>query len=107
MAEGAAGGDVNKEFTILASILDDQGCWAEIRHNDKRLDDNESAGNALLPEEARLLQADSQVGLELEPWSPIFTLTLLGLNTGSRHSKLRWPCWGPMRTRKNAGRWLV
>ncbi|MGH9439670.1 MAG: tyrosine-type recombinase/integrase, partial [Terriglobia bacterium] len=76
------------------SILADHGLWAAIRRDVERLDENESAGRALLPdEEARLLQAASQVGVKQGHWSPIYTVTVLGLNTGLRHSevrKLRW-----------------
>ena len=97
VAEGAAGATVNKEFTVLASILADHGRWAEIRRDVKRLDENESAGRALLPdEEARLLQASSQVGSKQGHWSPIYTVTVLGLNTGLRHSEVRKRCWADM-----------
>jgi integrase len=93
-AEGAAGATVNKEFTVLGSILAEHGRWAEIRRDVKRPDENESAGHALLPdEEARLLQASSQVGLKQGHWSPIYTVTVLGLNTGLRHAEVRKRCW--------------
>lgn len=92
--DGAAGATVNKEFTVLASILADHGLWNAIRRDVARLEENESAGRALLPdEEAQLLQAASQVGVKQGHWSPIYTVTVLGLNTGLRHSevrKLRW-----------------
>lgn len=92
--DGAAGATVNKEYTVLASILADLGLWTAIRRDVERLDENESAGRALLPdEETRLLQAASQVGLKQGRWSPIYTVTTLALNTGLRHSevrKLRW-----------------
>jgi integrase len=100
-AEGAAGATINKEFTVLASILADRGRWAEIRRDVKRLDENESAGHALLPdEEARLLQASSQVGLKQGHWSPIYTVTVLGLNTGLRHSEVRKRCWADVNLEK-------
>jgi len=93
-AANAAGATVNKEFTILASVLADHGLWNAIRRDAKRLEENDSAGRALLPdEESRLLKAASQVGLKQGNWSPIYTVTVLGLNTGLRHSevrKLRW-----------------
>jgi integrase len=93
-AEGAAGATVKKEFTILACILADHGQWHKIRRKVKSPDENKSAGRALLQdEEIKLLQAASEVGLKQGHWSPIYTVTVLGLNTGLRHSevrKLRW-----------------
>ena len=60
----------------------------------QRLDENESAGRALLlDEEARLLQAASQIGVKQGLWSPIYTVTVLGLNTGLRHSEVRRLHW--------------
>lgn len=89
-AENAAGATVNKEFTVLASILADHGLWNGIRRDAKRLEENESAGRALLPEEeSRLLRALSQVGVKQGHWSPIYTVTVLGLNTGLRHSEVQ------------------
>jgi len=59
-----------------------------------RLDENDSAGRALLPdEESRFLRVASQVGAKQGHWSPIYTVTALRLNAGLRHSevrKLRW-----------------
>lgn len=93
-AEDAAGATVNKEFTVLASILADHNLWNGIRRDAKRLEENESAGRALLPdEESRLLQATSQVGAKQGHWSPIYTVTVLGLNTGLRHSEVRQLRW--------------
>jgi len=93
-AQKAAGATINKEFTILASILADHGQWTQIRRNVKRVGENESAGRALLPdEEANLLKATSQVALKQGHWSPIFTVTILGLNTGMRHSEVRNLRW--------------
>jgi integrase len=93
-AANAAGATVNKEFTVFASMMADHGLWNGIRRDVKRLDENDSAGRALLPDdEARLLRAASQVGAKQGHWSPIYTVTVLGLNTGLRHSevrKLRW-----------------
>jgi integrase len=93
-AEGAAGATVKKEFTILACILADHGQWHKIRRKVKSPDENKSAGRALLQdEEMKLLQAASEVGLKQGHWSPIYTVAVLGLNTGLRHSevrKLRW-----------------
>jgi hypothetical protein len=79
-AAGAAGATVKKEFTILACILADHGEWHKIRRKVKSPDENKSAGRALLPdEEERLMQAASMVGLKQGHWSPIYTVTLLGL----------------------------
>ena len=93
-AEGAAGATVKKEFTILACILADHGQWHKICRKVKSPDENKSARRALLAdEEARLLRAASQVGLRQGHWSPIYTVTLLGLNTGLRHSEVRQLRW--------------
>ncbi len=93
-AEKAAGATVNKEFTVLASILADHGLWNGIRRDAKRLEENESAGRALLPdEESRLLRAASQVARKQGHWSPIYTVTVLSLNTGLRHSEVRQLRW--------------
>lgn len=94
VAKGAAGATINKEFTVLASILADHGRWARIRRDVKRLDENENTGHAPLPdEEARLLQATSQMGLKQGHWSPNCTVTVLGLNTRLRHSEVRKRSW--------------
>lgn len=93
-AEDAAGATVNKGFSVLASILADHGLWNGIRRDAKRLDENESAGRALLPdEELRLLRAASRVGAKQGDWSPIHTVTVLGLNTGLRYSEVRRLRW--------------
>jgi len=71
-AEDAAGATVNKEFTVLASILADHGLWNGIRRDAKRLEENDSAGRALLvDEEARLLRVAAQAGAKQGHWSPI------------------------------------
>jgi integrase len=93
-AEDAAGATVNKEFTVLASILADHGLWNGIRRDAKRLEENGSAGRALLAdEEARLLRVAAQVGAKQGHWSPIYTVSVLGLNTGLRHSEVRQLRW--------------
>lgn len=98
---GAAGATVNKEFTVLASILADHGLWSAIRRDVKRLEENESAGRALLPdEEARLLQAASQTAQKQGHWSAIYTVTVLGLNTGLRHSEVRKRRWADVDLQK-------
>ena len=57
-AENAAGATANKEFTVLASILADHNLWNGIRRDAKRLEENESAGRALLPDEESTSLAD-------------------------------------------------
>lgn len=53
----AAGATINKELNVLASILADHRQWAKIRRIVKRVEENDSAGRALLPdEEANLLK---------------------------------------------------
>ena len=94
VAQKAAGATVNKEFTVLASVLADFGLWNKIRRDAKRLEENESAGRALLPnEESMLLRMASQVGAKQGHWSPVFAVTILGLNTGLRHSEIRRLHW--------------
>jgi integrase len=94
LSQGAAGATVNKELACLSSILSDCGVWAQIRRDVKYLDENEEAGRALSQDEERaLMQAASAIGRTRSDWSPIYTVTVLGLNTGLRHSevrKLRW-----------------
>ncbi len=93
-AENAAGATANKEFTVLASILADHNLWNGIRRDAKRLEENESAGRALLPdEESTLLRMASEVAAKQGHWSPIYTVTVLGLNTGLRHSEVRRLRW--------------
>ena len=93
-AENEAGATVNKEFTVLASVLADHGLWNGIRRDAKRLEENDSAGRALLPdEESRLLRAASHIGAKQGHWSPIYTVTVVGLNTGLRHSEVRRVRW--------------
>jgi integrase len=94
LEQGAAGATVNKEFTVLASILADRGLWQSIRRDVKRVEENESAGRALLTdEEAHLLKAASEVATKQGWWSPVYTVTVLGLNTGLRHSEVRRRRW--------------
>lgn len=94
LSQGAAGATINKELACLSSILGDHGMWAQIRRDVKHLDENKEAGRALSrDEEMALLQAASGVSRHQGHWSPIYTVTVLGLNTGLRHSevrKLRW-----------------
>lgn len=92
--EGAAGATVNKEVTCLSSILSDYGLWAPLRRDVKRLEENEDAGTALnADQEKKLLQQASRVGLKQGNWSPIYQVTVLGLNTGLRHAEIRKLHW--------------
>ena len=94
LAQRAAGATINKEIACLSSILGDYGAWEQVRRNVKRLEENEEAGRALCrEEEKRLLECASHVGRHQGNWTPIYTVTVLGLNTGMRHKeirKLRW-----------------
>jgi integrase len=94
LSQGAAGATINKELACLSSIMSDCGLWSQIRRDVKYLDENEEAGRALsCDEEKALMQAAADVGRHQGHWSPIYTVTVLGLNTGLRHSevrKLRW-----------------
>lgn len=94
LAQRAAGATINKEIACLSSILGDYGVWEQVRRNVKRLEENEEAGRALCcEEERRLLECASHVGQHQGNWTPIYTVTVLGLNTGMRHKeirKLRW-----------------
>jgi integrase len=82
---------VNKELACLSSILSDYGLWAQVRRDVKRLDENEEAGRALNREEKEaLLESASLLGKHRQGhWSPVYTVTVLGLNTGLRHSEVR------------------
>ena len=56
------------------------------------LEENEEAGKApSTNEEKALLQAASHVGRHEGRWSPIYTV--IGLNTGQRHSEVRRLRW--------------
>lgn len=46
IAQKAAGATINKEFSVLGSILADHGQWSVIRRNVRRVQENESAGRA-------------------------------------------------------------
>ena len=83
LSQGAAGATINKELACLSSILGDHGMWAQIRRDVKRLDENDEAGRALSgDEEKALLEAASRVGKQQGHWSPIYTVTVLGLKHG-------------------------
>jgi integrase len=94
LADGAAGATVNKEVTCISSILSDHGSWQRIRRDVKRLPENEEAGRALEPEEERLLlESASAAGERQGKWTPLYTVTVLGLNTGMRHKEIRTLRW--------------
>jgi len=95
--EGAAPATINKEVTCLGSILKHYDQWSEIQKDVKMLKEHENIGKALEPsEEVRLLQAASSVGNHQGHWSPIYTVTVLDLNTGLRHSEVRQLRWKDM-----------
>ena len=94
LAQGAAGATINKEMACLSSILSDHGMWAQVRRDVKHLEENEEAGRALNhDEEKALLEEASKVGKHQGNWSPIYTVTVVGLNTGLRHSEVRKLKW--------------
>jgi integrase len=93
-AESAAGATINKEIACISSILSDQGCWERIRRDVKRLPENEEAGRALEQAEERiLLEQASDSGEHQGKWTPLYTVTVLGLNTGMRHKEIRTLRW--------------
>lgn len=94
LAQRAAGATINKEIACLSSIMGDCGIWEKVRRDVKRLDENEDAGRALSrEEEGKLLECASHVGQRQGNWSPIYTVTVLGLNTGMRHKEIRKLKW--------------
>jgi integrase len=97
---GAGAATINKEVTCLASILLTCGIWHTIKKSKsdlRRLEEPESRGRALTPEqEQALLAATSRVGMgdhHQGRWTPVYTVTVLGLNTGMRHSEVRSLRW--------------
>ena len=94
LADGAAGATINKEVACISSILSDHGGWERIRRDVKRLPENEEAGRALQPlEERMLLERASAAGEHQGKWTPLYTVTVLGLNTGMRHKEIRTLRW--------------
>jgi len=94
LAQFAAGATINKEVACLASILSDCGVWEQVRRDVKRLAENEEAGRALSRnEEKRLLECASAVGRHQGNWTPLYTVTVLGLNIGMRHKEIRTLKW--------------
>jgi len=94
LTQGAAGATINKETTCLSSILSEHGFWEHIRRDVKRLLENEDAGRALnREEEVRLLTCASHAGTRQGHWTPLYTVTTIGLNTGMRHKEIRSLRW--------------
>lgn len=88
--QGAAGATINKEIACLCSILSDCGVWGRVRRDVKRLEENEEAGRALSrDEEKKLLECASAIGQRIGNWTPVYTVAVLGLNSGMRHSEIR------------------
>jgi len=86
----AAGATINKEIACLSSILGDCGVWDHVRRDVRRLKENEEAGRALSrDEEKRLLEHASVIGRRFGNWTPLYIVTVLGLNTGMRHKEIR------------------
>ena len=94
LAKGAAGATINKEIACLSSILADYGAWEQMRRDVKRLEENEEAGRALNRDDERhLLECASIVGQRQGNWTPLYTVAVLGLNTGMRHKEIRTLRW--------------
>ena len=94
LAQKAAGATINKEIACLSSILGGYGVWEPVRRDVKRLEENEEAGKALSrDEEKRLLECASLIGQHQGNWTPLYTATILGLNTGMRHKEIRTLKW--------------
>jgi integrase len=94
LEQQAAGATINKEITCLSAILGDCGVWEHVRRDVRRLQENEEAGRALSrDEEKRLLEFASIVGQRQGNWTPLYTVTVLGLNTGMRHKEIRKLKW--------------
>jgi integrase len=91
---GAAGATINKEIACLSSILAEYGLWDALRRDVKRAAENESAGRALSAEEEKwLLACASNVGQHQGAWTSLYTVTVLALNTGLRHTEIRRLKW--------------
>jgi integrase len=73
--------------------LGDYGVWEQVRRDVRRMPENEEAGRALSrDEENRLLKCASIIGRQGN-WTPLYTVTVLGLNTGMRHREIRMLRW--------------
>jgi integrase len=94
LAQQPAGSTINKEIACLSSVLGECGVWEQVRRDIKKLEENEEAGRALSrDEEKRLLHHTSIVGRHQGNWTPLYTVTVLGLNTGMRHKEIRTLKW--------------
>jgi integrase len=92
--QGAAGATVNKEIACLSSILAEYNLWESVRRDIKPLPENEEAGRALSVEQEKwLLACASSIGQHQGKWSPLYTVTVLGLNTALRHTEVRRLKW--------------
>lgn len=71
----------------MSSILGQYGAWQQVRRT-------QEAGRALSRDEEKgLLDCDSIVGRHQGNWTPLYTVTVLGLNTGMRHKEIRTLKW--------------
>lgn len=94
LAQDASGATINKETFCLSSILSDHGIWGRVRRDVKKLEENQDAGRALnRDEENRLLSLTSVIGRHQGNWTPLYPVTVLGLNTGMRHKEIRRLRW--------------
>lgn len=94
LSQRAAGATINKETACLSSILSEYSRWERLRRDVKRMEENEEAGRALNRDEERLLlDCASRVGLHSGILTPLYTVTVIGLNTGMRHKEIRTLRW--------------
>src|SRR5207302_2840374 len=92
--QGAAGATINKEIACLSSILAEYGLWDALRRDVKRAPENESAGRALSADEEKwLLAGASNIGRHQGTRTPLYTVTVVALNTGLRHTEIRRLKW--------------
>jgi hypothetical protein len=106
LARSAAGATINKEIARLASIFSDCGVWEQVRRDVKRLDENEEGGQGLEPR--RRETAPRVCFCRRAPfgnWTPLYTVTALGLNTGMRHREIRALKWKNLTTRTECSKW--
>jgi integrase len=93
LTQGAAGATINKEIACLSSILGEYGIWGQLRRDVRGLDENEPGRALSLEEEKSLLECASHVGIHQGSWTPLYTVTVLALNTGMRHKEIRTLKW--------------
>jgi integrase len=94
LSQNAAGASINKEIFCLSGILGDCGLWTNLRRDVKKLAENDEAGKVLADdEETRLLNCAARSGVNQGGWTPLYAVTVVGLNTGMRHKEIRTLRW--------------